>query len=40
MQAEFELHLLDCDTCLRATEVQRLLAHAIREYGHKKTRTT
>jgi hypothetical protein len=39
-QAEFELHMLDCETCLRATELQRLLSHAIREYGHKKMRTT
>jgi hypothetical protein len=39
-QAEFELHLLDCEPCLRATELQRLLSHAIREYGHKKMRTT
>ena len=39
-QAEFELHLLDCETCLRATELQRLLSRAIREYGHKKMRTT
>ena len=39
-QAEFELHLLDCEPCLRATELQRLLSRAIREYGHKKMRTT
>jgi hypothetical protein len=40
MQAEFELHLLDCETCLLSTELQRLLSRAIREYGHKKMRTT
>jgi hypothetical protein len=39
-QAEFELHLLDCEPCLQATELQRLLSHAIREYGHKKMRKT
>ncbi len=38
--AEFELHLLDCEPCLRDTALQRLLWHAIREYGHKQMRTT